>query len=131
MAKHIKIGEIGENIAWGYLKDNGYKLVDRNYREKYGEIDIIAINTNKILTFIEVKTLRNLSFSDVDNSAVMGITPEDNATFRKLEKVRKVAEMYANKNPKLIYKDRGWQVDLIAINMADEKHYKMRHYKNI
>jgi len=51
--KHI--GQTGEEKAINYLKKNGYDILDRNFRTKYGEIDIIAKNKNEIV-FIEVKT---------------------------------------------------------------------------
>lgn len=63
------IGQIGENIAVKHLKKLGYKILDRNYRKKWGEIDIIAekneskslfqrvFKAKKILHFIEVKSV--------------------------------------------------------------------------
>lgn len=63
------IGQIGENIAVKHLKKLGYKILDRNYRKKWGEIDIIAekieskslfqrvFKPKKILHFIEVKSV--------------------------------------------------------------------------
>ena len=49
-----EIGSKYENIAKNYLINNGYKIIDTNFRVKFGEIDIIAINSN-YLCFIEVK----------------------------------------------------------------------------
>jgi len=138
MAEHIKIGRIGENIACGYLEKIGYKLIEKNFREKWGEIDIIMINPKKILTFVEVKTLKLSIFSDVDNSAVLGITPENNMTYRKLEKVKRTSYLYANSHPELVYKDRGWQIDLVAIDLRGDGSYEInsgncqiRHYENV
>ena len=36
-------GDVGEEVAFSYLKDNGYKVLDRNYSNRFGEIDIIAL----------------------------------------------------------------------------------------
>lgn len=55
-AKHLKIGEIGEDVAVKHLMKQGYKILERNYRKKWGEIDIIT-RKKKILHFIEVKTV--------------------------------------------------------------------------
>ena len=49
------IGEIGEEYTVKFLKKKKYKILERNYRKRYGEIDIIAENKNYIV-FVEVKT---------------------------------------------------------------------------
>ena len=51
-----KIGELGETLACEYLIRESFKIVDRNYYQKIGEIDIIA-RKDKIIHFIEVKTV--------------------------------------------------------------------------
>ena len=50
-----EIGKLGEDIATNYLKQKGYKILDRNFESRQGEIDIIAIDKKEIV-FIEVKT---------------------------------------------------------------------------
>lgn len=50
-----EIGKLGEDIATNYLKQKGYKILDRNFECRQGEIDIIAIDKKEIV-FIEVKT---------------------------------------------------------------------------
>ena len=52
------LGQLGENASTDYLIKNKYKIIERNYRCKFGEIDIIA-KINNTLTFVEVKTRRN------------------------------------------------------------------------
>lgn len=57
------IGNYGETSACNFLEKNNYKIVDRNFRCKKGEIDIIAKDLKKNeLVFIEVKTRSNLKF---------------------------------------------------------------------
>ena len=54
--KHNQIlGNQGEELAANFLKKNKYKIINRNYRTPYGEIDIIA-RKNKLIVFVEVKT---------------------------------------------------------------------------
>lgn len=57
----MTLGEWGEKTAARYLLKKGYKIAERNFRCKAGEIDIIASDKN-ILVFIEVKTRNNLSY---------------------------------------------------------------------
>src|SRR3989344_3727604 len=51
-----KIGQMGEDFACKYLEKNGYKIIERNYLKKWGELDIIAKKRGKI-HFIEVKSV--------------------------------------------------------------------------
>lgn len=62
MNKHKakEIGDVGEDFAAKYLKKKKYRIVARNFRKKYGEIDIIAENKN-YLAFVEVKTRHSAS----------------------------------------------------------------------
>ena len=56
MNKHNKtLGNIGEKIAYMYLKILGFEIIKCNFRCKYGEIDLIA-KKNKTIHFVEVKT---------------------------------------------------------------------------
>ncbi len=56
-------GNNGEDIAVSYLKDEGYKIVERNYRASRGEIDIVAYDGER-LAFVEVKARRNREFGE-------------------------------------------------------------------
>ena len=55
MYERHETGKIGENIAVSYLEKIGYKIIDRNFECRQGEIDIVALD-NDIIVFIEVKT---------------------------------------------------------------------------
>ncbi len=125
-------GDVGEEIACGYLVGNGYKIIERNFWRPWGEIDIIAKNPHKILTFVEVKTIKALS--------CQGLTPEDQLSTAKLLKLKRIAVFYANNNPQML-SNRGWQIDLIAITI-DPDHcspsltikdncFVIHHYQNI
>ena len=58
---HQKFGEQGESLAVWYLRKNGYKILEQNYRTKLGEIDIIA-KEKKTLVFVEVKSRKSIRF---------------------------------------------------------------------
>ncbi|MCI8283928.1 MAG: YraN family protein [Firmicutes bacterium] len=59
--KNIVLGMIGEERAADYLDNIGYKIIKRNYRCRYGEIDIIAMK-QEVLCFIEVKTRASVRY---------------------------------------------------------------------
>ena len=50
-----RFGALGEKLAARYLKEQGYKILKKNYKNKLGEIDIIAVDKIEIV-FVEVKT---------------------------------------------------------------------------
>lgn len=58
MAKHNLTGQAGEQMAADYLLQKGYTLVERNYRYKKAEVDLIAQQDN-VLVFVEVKTRKS------------------------------------------------------------------------
>lgn len=121
-SKITGLGGRGEDIAALYLSNLGYKIIDRNYAKKYGEIDIIAQDLQKTLIFVEVKTV-----SELDPG--LGILPEDNLSSRKLHRLQRICQFFANAHPKLS-EVNGLQIDLVAV-IAGSKNYRIRHYKNI
>ncbi len=76
------MGERGENLAAAYLRDQGFKIVIRNFRCPAGEIDIIA-RDGPTLVFVEVKT-----------RAYEDPAPEDQVHAAKQRKLTTVAKMY-------------------------------------
>ena len=84
------IAKLGEDLATNYLKDKGYKIIERNFRKSYGEIDIIAVHKN-VLVFIEVKTRTSNKFG----------TPFEAITFSKLRILTKTATFYKQIHPKM------------------------------
>lgn len=80
-------GDAGEEYCAKYLKKNGYKILDRNYRKPYGEIDIIALKKN-LLCFVEVKTRHYNSMTQ----------PYEAVDFRKQQRIIKAAQAYLAEN---------------------------------
>ena len=127
MAKHITTGQTGEDLACEYLVGKKYKILERNYRRPYGEIDIVVKAFDQALVFVEVKTLTGL-----DDSRV-GLVAEDHLNQAKLIKFRRICEAYVAAKPELINEKKGWRMDLIAVavNPQSEEKPKLRHYENI
>lgn len=128
----VDIGKLGEDIACEYLIKNGYRVIGRNYREKWGEIDIIAKAQDLTLVFVEVKTLKAGESTD--------LVPEDNLTAAKLLKLRRTCEVFANSKSRLKFmsEDKGWRIDLITVALPPDYHLTndinnciIHHYQNI
>ena len=96
-----KLGDIGENIACEFLVKRGFKIIDRNYLRKWGEIDIVA-EKEGILRFIEVKSVSADTYR-----------PEENMHPGKLKRLSRVIQTY------LLSKkiDKDWQLDLITVRL--------------
>ncbi len=62
--KNRQIGAFGEATIAQYLETLGYDIIERNWRIKEGEIDLIACDSNSLLHFVEVKTRSSLAFGD-------------------------------------------------------------------
>ena len=122
-----QLGNQGEDTAVKYLKEHGYKILDRNFRYKgYGELDIVA-KKSEDLAFIEVKTrLRPSGYGGQARENNM-YNPEDNITYFKQKQLIKLAKIYLAKNKIPI--DISWQIDIIAIEIPHCKTEKinLRH----
>lgn len=131
------LGRLGENIACEYLVENNFKVIERNFRQKWGEIDIIVKAPDKTLVFVEVKTVRGVGQPTNET-----ISAEDQLTTAKLTKLQRTASLYANHNQDLVDDKKGWRIDLLAITLninsefvegltIKEKDYVIKHYENI
>ena len=85
MPKHLELGKKGEDFACEYLVEKEFKILERNFRRPWGELDIIAYSPEKILIFVEVKTMGDLGEH--------GLRPEDQMSQSKLKKFRKTREI--------------------------------------
>lgn len=82
----IKIGNAGETAVCKYLVRRGYKILDRNFKTRFGEIDIIA-QKKEIVAFVEVKTRK-------ENTLVSGV---DAVGFKKQQRILAAAKEYYRK----------------------------------
>lgn len=123
MTQKSEFGRDGEDFATEYLENKGYKIVKRNYRQKWGELDIIAVAQDKTLVFVEVKTMRagNEEF----------LKPENQMSGAKMQKFRRTAELYAGFHNELVDDKKGWRLDLVALEKNNDGTFIVRHYENI
>lgn len=109
VSKKRKIGDIGENIFVKHLVKHNYKILDRNYSKKWGEIDVIAQKGDTV-HFIEVKTV---SVSDRYMSDTEQYDPEENVHPWKLKRLSRTIQTYLLE--KDIDDEAEWQVDIAAV----------------
>ena len=75
-----RLGQIGEKLAAEHLVRRGYRIIERNYRTRWGELDIIAYD-GRTLAFCEVKTLRT---SDEQRSPLESIRANKRMRIRRM-----------------------------------------------
>lgn len=111
------IGKYGESIANSYLRDLGFSILEENFRNRFGEIDIIA-NKNNLLIFVEVKTRFSKNYG----------TPSESVTKSKQQNIIKLSKYFLLKKRSLNYYIR-YDVIEILLNSKDEN-YKITHIEN-
>lgn len=107
-----KIGDVGEETCSSYLENKGFKIIQRNYLKKWGEIDIIATKDN-VLHFIEVKTISRENVRDISRETLDGYRPEENVHPWKLKRLSRAIQGYLLENK--INSDKIWQLDVVAV----------------
>ena len=104
------LGKVGETSAVKFLKKQGFKIVERNYKNMFGEIDIIATD-GEYTVFIEVKTRSGDAFG----------TPAEAVDYRKRKKYARIAQAYIAHEG--IY-DKAVRFDVIEIENGKINHVK-------
>lgn len=108
-------GKLGEDIAATLLTRKGYSILERNFANRYGEIDIIA-KIHDMLVFVEVKAKKGIQFG----------TPEEMIRPYKLRKIQHMATMYMQG------KTLPCRIDVVAIVLSSANEVlDIRHYENV
>ncbi len=101
-----KIGDIGEEVVCKYLERKGFRVLERNYLRKWGEIDIVA-EKGPLLSFIEVKSVTR------ENGSRATYRPEENVHPAKLKRLHRAIQTYLL--DRRVPEDRPWQVDVACV----------------
>jgi len=108
MPDNISIGKKGEDEALKVLKKNGYRIIERNYRCRYGEVDIIA-QDGDTMVFVEVKTRGSDRFGP----------PQQSVDLRKQRHIISVSQTYlAHRGPA----DCPVRFDVVSIELRDGRY---------
>lgn len=122
MAKHNELGVIGEEIACKFLVKHGFALILRNYRKKWGEIDIIVEKQGKI-HFVEVKSVSRENLDSVSNISSKGgnddYRPEDNMHPWKIKRLSRTIQTYLMEAD--VSDETEWQFDVLCVYISMQK----------
>lgn len=111
------LGRIGEDIACEYLIHHDFKIIDRNFRSKFGEIDIIAQKGNTIF-FIEVKTRSNLTKG----------MPYEAINNHKIHQLQKASTYFLMQNN---YKNLKYTLSAFSIVLLSLNDYRLHFFESI
>src|SRR5829696_6898197 len=110
------LGDRGENVAARYLRNQGFRILTRNFRCPLGEIDIVA-RDGRTLVFCEVKTR---SYEDQGG----GVTPEEQVNPTKRHQITKAARYYLSRYGTVQPPAR---FDVVAVVWPDNRDPLIRH----
>lgn len=120
--EHLVVGQTGEDIAVKHLVKLGFEILDRNYRKKWGELDIVA-KKNNILHFIEVKTVSYKTNFEEN-------LPEENVHYQKRKRLERAINTYIVE--KKVSYETEFQVDIISVFFKPgTKESKIRVLENV
>ena len=101
-------GAAGEELAAVWLRTRGWRIVDRNWRSRYGELDIVALDPEGTLAFVEVKTRRSVRFGP----------PQCAVTHAKRTNLRRAGVQWLLDHRGLLH--NGVRFDVLAVSVEAE-----------
>nr|WP_090281237.1 YraN family protein [Mycolicibacterium komanii]CRL77393.1 putative endonuclease [Mycolicibacterium komanii] len=114
-----EIGELGEQLAVDHLRSVGLRVLERNWRCRYGELDVIAIDdTTRTVVFVEVKTRTSDRFGGVEEA----VTPQ------KLRRLRRLAGLW------LAAQETGWpcvRIDVVGVRIGRRRTPEITHFQGV
>lgn len=110
------LGRWGEAAAAEYLQAKGYQIVERNSRNEYGELDLVA-RQGDCTVFVEVKTRSSKRFG----------YPEEAVTPVKQQHLLEAAQTYLQAHPEL---DGDWRMDVVAIRRVPDGAPEILHFED-
>lgn len=103
----ITLGQQGERLAEKYLKKHNLKLIERNTRCRFGEIDLVMVDRG-VVVFVEVRLRKHTRFG----------TGAETVTLNKQRKLLKTADLWLAKTP--CYRESPCRFDVISIDTSGE-----------
>lgn len=122
-ANNTETGALGEAIALRFLENHGFNYVEQNYREKWGEIDLI-VQKDTVIHFVEVKSVSHGTREALLQAETDGYRPEENLTSQKYQRLERAIGTWLRKE------DYGghYQLDLVTVRLAAQEAYAQVEY---
>lgn len=114
----IELGALGEDIAATHLESLGMRILQRNWRCRYGELDVIAEAPADTVVFVEVKTRAGDGFGGVEQA----VSPQ------KVGRIRRLAALWLAQQP------RNWaqvRIDVVGIRVGRRRTPELMHLKGV
>jgi putative endonuclease len=111
------LGQWGEKYCEKFLKKKGLKILTRNYSCKTGEIDLVMVDSDGGIVFVEVRTKTDEEFSSVESSI----------TSAKKTRLTRAARYFISTNN---IENRPFRFDIVAIVLGQKGRPQIRHYEN-
>ena len=111
-----QLGALGEQIAVGHLESLGLRILQRNWRCRYGELDVIAADDTHTVVFVEVKTRTGDGFGGLEYA----VTPQ------KVRRLRRLAGLW------LAEQDFGWptlRIDVVGVRLGRSRTPEVMHLR--
>jgi putative endonuclease len=127
-----QIGAYGERIVAQYLSERGWRILATNYLKKWGEIDLVARETNRngsIIHFVEVKTVSYETKTQLQAAISRGTwRPEENVHEAKLRRLQRAIESWLLENNCTT----EWVIDVAAVRVVPrEKYATVKYIENV
>ncbi|VEG43171.1 TIGR00252 family protein [Mycolicibacterium flavescens] len=114
-----EIGALGEQLAVDHLRSSGLRVLERNWRCRYGELDVIAVDDSvRTAVFVEVKTRTSDRFGGVEEA----VTPQ------KVRRLRRLAGLW------LAAQETGWpqvRIDVVRVRLGRSRTPEITHLKGV
>ena len=114
-----ELGALGEQLAVDHLTALGLRVIDRNWRCRYGELDVIAVDpTSRAVVFVEVKTRT----TDLFGGVAEAVTPQ------KVRRLRRLAGLW------LASQDGSWaqvRIDVVGVRIGRRPVPELTHLQGV
>lgn len=112
-----RLGMLGENLAHAYLKQSGWLILDRNWRCRHGEIDLVGLDGSE-LVICEVRTRQGERAG----------TPLESVTQRKIRRLRLLAWQWIQARGA---RPRSVRIDVIGIQVDQQGRHSITHVRGV
>jgi putative endonuclease len=118
IASRAQIGALGEQLAVEHLTSLGWRVLTRNWRCRYGELDVIAVEPGGVVVFVEVKTRTSEQFGGV----AQAVTPD------KVRRLRRLAGLW------LASQSGSWpqvRIDVLGVRVGRRPTPEISHLQGV